>query len=128
MTYLKYDCDTFVVTMVALKNKSIISANKESSFVLKCSYPRKKYLSKLKQHRLPDTLSEEFSFKCLSVKIYEQFIASIVELIMLSWQPKLFHNFHNMRVTRLFYHFFKLQVQNSVPAQSVLRMFEDGRF
>ena len=42
--------------------------------------------------------------------IYEQFIVSIVELIMLSWQPILLYNFHNMRVTWLFYHFSKLQV------------------
>ena len=42
--------------------------------------------------------------------IYEQFIVSIVEMIMLSWQPILLYNFHNMRVTWLFYHFFKLQV------------------
>ena len=42
--------------------------------------------------------------------IYEQFIVSIVEVIMLSWQPILLHNFHKMRVTWLFYHFFKLQV------------------
>ena len=70
----------------------------------------KKYLSKLKQHVLPDALSEEFSFKCLSVMIYEQFIVSVVELIMLSWQPTLLYNFHNMRVTWLLYHFFKLQV------------------
>ena len=59
---------------------------------------------------LPHILSEEFLFKCLSVMIYEQFIVSIVELIMLSRQPILLHNFHNMRVTWLFYHFFKLQV------------------
>ena len=77
--------------------------------MLKCCYSRKKYLSKLKQHGLPHILSEEFLFKCLSVMIYEQF-GSIVELIMLSWQPILLHNFHNMRVTWLFYHFFKLQV------------------
>ena len=44
----------------------------------------KKYLSKLKQHGLPDALSEELSFKCLSVMIYEQFVVSIVQLIMLS--------------------------------------------
>ena len=59
---------------------------------------------------LPDALSEEFSFKCLSVMIYEQFIVSIVQLIMLSWQLILLHNFHNVRVTWIFYHFFKLQV------------------
>ena len=93
------------------KNKSIISENKGSSFVLNCCYSRKKYLLKfIKQYGLPDTLSEEFSFKCLSVMIYEQFIVSIVKLIMLSWQPILLYNFHNMRVTWLFYHFFKLQV------------------
>ena len=78
--------------------------------MLKCCYSRKKYLSKLKQHGLPDALSEESLFKCLSVMIYEQFIVSIVELIMLSWQPTLLDNFRNMRVTWLFYHFFKLQV------------------
>ena len=60
-----------------------MSENKESSFVLKCCYSRKKCLSKLKQHGLPDALTEEFSFKCLSVMIYEQFIVSIVDLIML---------------------------------------------
>ena len=89
-----------------------MSENKKSSssFMLKCCYSRKKYLSELKQHRLSDTLSKEFSFKCFSVVIYEQFIVSIVELIMLSWQPILLYNFHNMRVTWLFYHFFKLQV------------------
>ena len=61
----------------------------------------KKYLSELKQQGLPDALSEELSFKCLSVMIYEQFIVSTVELIMLSWQPILLYNFHNMRVTWL---------------------------
>ena len=110
LTHLKYDCDIWVVTMVTIKNKSIISESKESSFVLKCCYSRKKYLSKLKQHGLPDALSEEFSLKCLSVMIYEQFIVFIVELIMLSWRLILLYNFHNMRVTWLFYHFFKLNV------------------
>ena len=52
--------------------------------MLKCCYSRKKYLSKLKQHGLRGALSEEFSFGCLSVMIYEQFNVSIVELIMLS--------------------------------------------
>ena len=52
---------------------------------------QEKYLSKLKQHGLPDALSKEFSFKCLSVMIYEQFIVSIVELMML---PILLYNFH----------------------------------
>ena len=78
--------------------------------MLKCCYSRKKYLLKLKQHGLPDALSKEFSFKCLSVMIYKQFVVSIVELIMLSWEPILLYNFHNIRVTWLFYHFFKLQV------------------
>ena len=63
----------------------------------------------MKQQGLPDTLSKEFSFKCLSIMIYEQFIVSIVEQIMLSWQPILLYNFHNMTVTLLFYHFFMLQ-------------------
>ena len=78
--------------------------------MLKCCYSRKKYLLKLKQHGLPDALSKQFSFKCLSVMIYEQFIASIVELNMLSWQPILLYNFHNMRVTKLLSYFYKLQV------------------
>ena len=64
---------------------------------------------KLKQQGLPDALNKEFSFKCLSIMIYEQFIVSIVELIMLLWQPILLYNFHNMTVTWLFDHFFKLQ-------------------
>ena len=42
--------------------------------------------------------------------IYEQFIGSIVELIMLSWQQILLYNFYNITVTWLFYHFFKLKV------------------
>ena len=42
--------------------------------------------------------------------IYEQFIVSIVELIMFSWQPISLYNFHNIRVNWLFYHLFKLQV------------------
>ena len=91
-------------------NKSILSENKESYLTLKCCYSRKKYSSKLKQHGLPDALSKDILFKCLSVMIYVQFIVSIVELVMLSWQPILLYNFHNMRVTWLFYHFFKLQV------------------
>ena len=44
-----------------------MSEIEESSFVFKCTYSGKKYLSKLKQHGLPDALSEEFPFKCLSV-------------------------------------------------------------
>ena len=78
--------------------------------MLKCYYSRKKYLTKLKQHGLPDALSKEFPFKCLSVMIYEQFIVSLVEPIMLSWQPISLYNFHNLTVTWLFYDFFKLQV------------------
>ena len=34
----------------------------------------------------------------------------IVELIMLSWQQILLYNFHDMRVTWLFCHFFKLEI------------------
>ena len=67
--------------------------------MLKCCYSGKKYLSKLTQHGLPDALSEEFLFKYLSVMIYEQFIISIVALIVLSLQQILLYNFHNMRVT-----------------------------
>ena len=63
------------------------SEDKENAFVLT------KYFSKLKQHGLPDAMSEEVSFKCLSVMIYEQFTVSIVELIMLSGQPILLYNF-----------------------------------
>ena len=87
--------------------------------MLKCFYSRKKYLSKLKQDGLSDTLSEEFLFKCLSVIIYEQFIVSIVELIMLSWQPTLLYNFHDMRVTWFFYHF-KLQVHILHSLENIL--------
>ena len=43
-----------------------------------------------------NALNEEFSFKCLSVMIYEQFIVSIVELIMLSCKPTLLYNFNNI--------------------------------
>ena len=75
---MEYDCDIFVVTMVTILEKSSISENKESSFVLKCCYSRKKYLSKLKQHELHDALSNEFLFKYLLVKSYEQFFVSIV--------------------------------------------------
>ena len=46
---------------------------------------------------------------------YKQFIVSIVELIMLSWQQILQYNFHNMRTTSLrtsllFYHYVKLDI------------------
>ena len=41
---------------------------------------------------------------------YEQFIVSVVELIMLARQQISVCDFHNTRVTWLFYHFFKLQV------------------
>ena len=78
--------------------------------MLKCCYSRKKYLSKLKQHELLDTLSKEFLFKCLSDMSYEQFIVSVVELITLSWQTILSYNFHNMKAIWLFYHFLKLEV------------------
>ena len=71
---------------------------------------QEKIFNEIEQHGSRDTLSKEFSFKCLSVMIYEQFIVSIVELIMLSWQPILLYNFHNITVTWLFCHFFKLQV------------------
>ena len=79
--------------------------------MLKCSYSRKKNIfSKLKQHGLPDALSKKFMFKCLSVMSYEQFIISIVELIMLARQQILIYDFHNTRVSWFFHHFFKLQV------------------
>ena len=45
--------------------------------MLKCCYSKKKYSSKLKQHELPDALSKEFLFKCLSVMSYEQCIVSV---------------------------------------------------
>ena len=104
----------------------MISENKESSFVLKGCYSWKKFLTKLKQHGLPDSLSEEFLFNCLSVVIYEQFIVSIVKLIMLSWQPILSYNFHNMKGIWLFYHFFKLQVHilHSLENISIFNIFE----
>ena len=69
--------------------------------MLKCGYVGKKYSSKSKQHELPDALSEEFLFKCLSVMNYKQFIVSIV----------LLDNFHYLRTTCLFYHFFKLEAR-----------------
>ena len=69
-----------------------------------------RYLSKSKRHGLPDELSKDFLLKSLSVMIYEQFMVSVVELIMLSWHQILLHNFQNTRVTWLFYHFFKVEV------------------
>ena len=65
--------------------------------MLLCCYCREKYLSKLKQHGLHDPYTKEFSFQCLSVMIYKQFIVSIVELIMLSWQPISVHNFQTCK-------------------------------
>ena len=103
LTHLECDCEIFVVTIGnPFLNKSSISENKESSFVLKYCYSRKKYLSKLKQYELRDALSEGFLFKC--------FIVSINMLFMLSWQQILSCNFHNVRVTWLFYNFLKLEV------------------
>ena len=58
----------------------------------------------------PEALSKEFLLKCSLVMSYEQFIVSIVELIVLSWQHILSYDFHNMRVTWLFYHLFELEV------------------
>ena len=80
--------------------------------MLKCCYSWKKYLSKSKQHGLPEALSNKFSLKSLLVMIYEQFMVSIVELIMLSWQQLLLDNFQNTRVTGLFCRFFKLRVSH----------------
>ena len=57
----------------------------------------KKYLSKLEQHESPDALSKEFLFKCSLVMSYEQFLVSIDELIMLSWQQILSCTFSNTR-------------------------------
>ena len=81
LTHLKYDCDIFCYDGNHLTTKALYLKTKTSLFI-KCCYSWKKYLPKLKQHGLRDALSEEFSFKCLSVMIYEQFIVSIV---MLSW-------------------------------------------
>ena len=78
--------------------------------MLRCCYSRKKCLSKLKQLEVSDALSKEFMLTCLSIMSFEQFIVSIVELIILSWQQKLLHNFNNMRATWLFCHFVKLEV------------------
>ena len=64
------------------------------------SYPFNKY----------EQITPSYLLSVKSVMIYEQFVVSIVELIMLSWQPILSYNFHDMRVTWLFYHFFKQQV------------------
>ena len=70
-----------------------------------------KLFLEIKTTWIPEVLSKEFSLKCLSVMIYKQFIVSIVELIMLSWQQILLHSFQNTGVTWLFYHFFKLKVR-----------------
>ena len=78
LTYLKYDCNIFVVTIATILEQKHSIWNEESYFTLKCCYSRKQYLSKLKQYGLPDALSKELSFKFLSVIIYEQFIVSIV--------------------------------------------------
>ena len=107
LTHLKYDCDIFVVTMVTILEEKHSIWKQRKLFYIEMLLFQEKHLSKLKQHGLPDVLNKEFSFKCLSVMIYEQFIVSIFELIMLSQQPILLYNFHNMRVTWLFY---KLQV------------------
>ena len=61
---------------------------------------------------LHEALSNKFSLKRLLVMIYEQFMVSIVELIMLSWQQLLSHNFQNTRVTWLSCRFFRLQVSH----------------
>ena len=107
LTHLKCDCDIFVVTMVTILEQKHSIWKQRKLFYIEMLLFQEKHLSKLKQHGLPDALNKEFSFKCLSVMIYEQFIVSIFELIMLSQQPILLYKFHNMRVTWLFY---KLQV------------------
>ena len=84
LTYLKHYCDIFVATIVTISEQQQYIWKKESSFVLKSCYYWEKYLSKSKQHGLPDTLSNNLSFRSLSVMIYEQFMVSIAELIMLS--------------------------------------------
>ena len=93
LIHLKYDCDIFVVTMVTILEQKRSIWKQRKLFYVEMLLFQEKYLTKLKQHGLPDALSKEFSFKCLSVMIYEQFIVSIVELIMLSWQPILLYNF-----------------------------------
>ena len=80
----------------------------------------------LKEHELPDALSKEFLFKCLSIKSYEQFIFSIVEVIMLSWQQILSYNFYNMIVTCLFYHFLKLEV-HILHGLGIISIFNDWK-
>ena len=72
----------FVATMVTISEQQ--QENKESSFLLKSCYYWGKYLSKSKQHGLPDALSNSLSFRSLSVMIYKQFMVSVAELIMLS--------------------------------------------
>ena len=71
-----------------------------------------------------DYLSKEFSFECLSVMVYEQFTVPIVELIMLSSQSILFFNFHNMRVTWLLYHFFKLHILQGIENISIFNIWK----
>ena len=79
-TLLWYFCchhgNHFRTTAAYLKTKKAL--------VLKSCYYWEKYLSKSKQHGLPDALSNNLSFGSLSVMIYEQFMVSIAELIMLS--------------------------------------------
>ena len=71
-----------------------------------------------------DYLSKEFSFECLSVRVYEQFTVPIVELIMLSSQSILFFNFHNMRVAWLLYHFFKLHILQGIENISIFNIWK----
>ena len=96
---MKYDCDIFVVTMVSILEQKHSIRKQRKLFYVEMLLFQEKICNEIEKPGLPDASSKEFSFEYLSVMIYEQFIVSIVELIMLSWQPVLLYNFHNMTVT-----------------------------
>ena len=70
--------------MVTISEQQQYIWKQRKLFCVKILLLWEKYLSKSKQHGLPDALSNSLSFRSLSVMIYEQFMVSIAELIMLS--------------------------------------------
>ena len=84
LTHLKHYCDIFVATMVTISEQEQHIWKQRKLFCVKILLLLGKIFIESKQHGLPDALSNNLSFRSLSVMIYEQFMVSIAELIMLS--------------------------------------------
>ena len=73
LAHLKHDCDIFIVTISNNLRAKALDIKTNKALLCSNAVILGKIFTKIKAHGLPDALSEEFLFKCLSAMIYDQF-------------------------------------------------------